>query len=734
MNVRIGTLFVLALCVTAQGKEWNQFRGPGGDGKSKQSVPVEFSESQNVRWKSAIPGEGWSSPVVWENQIWLTTGIEKAMHAICIDVKSGQVIHNKKIFDEIKVPRIAGYAFRSPHLNSPASPTPVVEKGRVYVHFGAQGTACLDTKSGKILWQRRDLHCDHIVRPGSSPIVDEDSLYIAFDGADKQFFVALNKNTGKTRWRQDRNVKSDWEKTLRARGIDPGNIKKEKPGDHKKSYATAHIIEHAGRRQLIAPAAEATISYDPQTGKELWRVHHFGGFNVSARPLYAHGLVYVYTSGLNGILLAIRPNGSGDVTKSHVAWRTMRGTPHIPCPVIVGDLMFLVTTKGIARCLNAKTGEQVWQKRLGGNHWASPLLANGKLYFSNKDGEVTILTAARKSKTLAKNQLQASFVASPAIVGNSLLLRSTTHLYRIEKGFRRTAAQVAADTKPIPKKKAFAKKGFAKKSGKGKGQSNNKNLAALGRRLKQLVVQKKLTAKEAIGLYRLAAAAAGEGNVKIGKGKRGKNPQKGGKGKGKNGFYAIVIGRLQSKDIELGEFTLKVDHVTSMYGNRWVKDEIVGKTVKVTGVSGRFRDNLLLIRKGQTLKFRSGTYDAETKTVTFGFKFHVLERAKPFTPEAYGIPPKSFRGFSGELQGKIVEVGGFEAVIRVSKVVSESSASSAKKASTIKGKLVRMVGFYRFEKAFNTLRKGDDIRIAVRHANAKHDEFQVSKAPEQVKK
>ena len=256
----------------------------------------------------------------------------------------------------------------------------------------------------------------------------------SFDGTDQQFFVALDKATGETRWKTDRNVETDWEATQRANGVSP-NKAGGKPNDNKKSFATATLLEVDGERQLIAPAGEATISYAPGTGQELWRVRHPGGFNVAARPIHAHGMVYVFTSGLTGYLMGIRPVGSGDVTDSHVAWSTTRGTPKIPSPIVAGDLLFMVTDKGgVVRCLDARTGEEFWKKRIGGTHWASPLHANGNIYFFSKQGEIVVIDASRDSagvKVNARNRMDAEFIASPAVARDSLILRSTTHLYRV---------------------------------------------------------------------------------------------------------------------------------------------------------------------------------------------------------------------------------------------------------------------------------------------------------------
>ncbi|MFP6764288.1 MAG: PQQ-binding-like beta-propeller repeat protein [Planctomycetaceae bacterium] len=474
---------------------WNQFRGPRGDGTSVSGeLPIEFDESHNVRWKTRIPDSGWSSPVVWENEIWVTAGSDKKkeLRAICIDLETGKIKQDIKVFDMIERKVDPAFVYDSPHLNSPATPTSVVEEDRVFVSFGSQGLACLDRNTGNRIWQRRDLRIYQPVRQGSSPIVDDRNLYVAFDGNDRQFFVALDKATGETRWKKDRNIATDWSATLRASGIAPKEVANKKPGDNKKSFATAMLIEVDGQRQLIAPAAEATIAYAPETGKEIWRVLHPGGFNVSARPIYANGLVYVFTSGLTGYLMGIRPDGTGDVTETHVAWSTTRSTPRIPSPVILDDLLFTVTDKGgVARCLNARTGEHIWTERLGGDHWASPLLSNGRIYFADKTGAITVITAGREFDRLARNTLKARFIASPAVLGNSLILRSTTHLYCLTNGYKRSDQQLAADIYPDS--------GNIRKSD-GKAASRADRVQALSARLKALVRSRTLTEEEALEL------------------------------------------------------------------------------------------------------------------------------------------------------------------------------------------------------------------------------------------
>ena len=433
--VLILAIYYSSLTNYAESEYWNQFRGPNGDGKSKaQNLPLEFTESQNVRWKIPIHGQGWSSPVVWGKQIWLTTARKDGtkLFAVCVDLDSGKMIHDIIVFDVVEPQS------EHPGLNSHASPPPIIEKGRIYVHFGTYGTACLDTQTGRKLWERRDLNCDHRVRPASSPIIDDGLIFLVYDGVDVQFITALDKESGQTHWLENRKVKNDLATVLTSGGIkDIEETLKEKLNDNRKSYATPTIIEHNGQKQLISPAAEATFAYDPQTGKELWRVRHQGwGWNVACRPIYSSGLVF-FTTGVAKILVAVDPSGSGDVTNTHVVWSHRRGSPEIPSPIIKDNLIFFTNEGGVVSCLEAKTGNEGWKGRIHGNHWASPVYADQKIYFFNKDGKVSVISAGKEFKLLAENELNAGFIASPAVVNESMILRSETHLYHLANGFSR---------------------------------------------------------------------------------------------------------------------------------------------------------------------------------------------------------------------------------------------------------------------------------------------------------
>jgi outer membrane protein assembly factor BamB len=393
------------------GENWPEFRGPSADGQSRATgLPVTWNENENIVWKTSIHDKGWSSPVVWDKQIWMTTAREDGteLFAVCVDLDSGKVVHDLKVFDVEKP------AFCHP-FNSYASPTPAVEAGRVYVHFGSLGTACLDTATGKVLWTRRDLPCDHFRGAGSSPILYRDLLVIPFDGFDLQYVVALDKATGKTVWKTDRHID--------FHGAD---------GDFKKAYATPALIEVQGKPQLICPAAEATLALNPQTGAEIWRVLH-GGMNEASRPLYGHGRVYL-TSGHTSRLLAVRPEGTGDITKGNVDWTFKeKPVPTRPSLLLLGDLLYMVSDNGVASCVDARTGELVDSLRLPGAFSASPVYADGQIYFPSQEKTTYVVRPGREMKLLAANKLDEGCMASPAVTGKALILRTRTHLYRIEQ-------------------------------------------------------------------------------------------------------------------------------------------------------------------------------------------------------------------------------------------------------------------------------------------------------------
>jgi len=430
MPTRLPLFAILAASVvTLAADNWPEFRGPHGDGHSDATgLPTTWSETQNVRWKTAIHDKGWSSPVVWGNQVWVTTatGTGDKLYAVGLDRETGKVIHDVLLFEVQLAPRpakksppsiMAGYEEWVP-FNSYASPTPAIEEGRMYAHFGSTGTACLDTASGQVLWKRTDLKCGHHRGPGSSPVLYGDLLILTFDGFDVQYLVALDKHSGKTVWQKDRN-------------FHPAEMN----GDGKKAYSTPLVVTVGGKPLLISPSAGATAAYDPKTGDEVWRVVH-GGMNTGIRPVFGDGLVFTSSSDGGDGLVAVRPDGTGNVTSSNVAWKLKAGVPNRSSVLLAGDNLLMVNSGGIATCVGAKDGKEKNKVRLesrGANFWASPVLAEGKMYAFDDAGNGFVLSADEKLEVIAKNKLDAGGRSSPAAVGHALYHRTFTHLYRIEE-------------------------------------------------------------------------------------------------------------------------------------------------------------------------------------------------------------------------------------------------------------------------------------------------------------
>ena len=380
--------------------DWPQFRGPTGQGTSDEhGLPLNWGETTNVRWKVPIPGKGWSSPVIQGDRIWLTTATEdgKSLRAISVDRNTGAILQNVEVF-RLKSAKLTN------SKNSFASPTPIIDGDHVYIHFGAFGTACI-SQTGEILWKTRLEYDNGQHGTGGSPVLYDDLLIISCDGNDIQYVVALDKLTGKVRWKKSR--------------------------EGYQAYTTPLIVKLADGDQVISPGAFRAVSYDPRNGKELWQVTYGEGFSNVPRPVYGDGLVFICTGFQQPSLLAVRIDGKGDVTKSKVAWKLDRGVPLTPSPLLVGNELYLVTDNGIATCVDAKTGKENWRARLGGNHSASPIYADGRIYFLSEEGESVVIAPGKELKHLATNQLDGRTLASMAVAGGSIFVRSETHLYRI---------------------------------------------------------------------------------------------------------------------------------------------------------------------------------------------------------------------------------------------------------------------------------------------------------------
>ena len=398
--------FVVGLsgAVAAQQEDWPEFRGPTGQGHSaERGLPLAWSESQNVAWKTPLRGRGWSSPVVAGGRVWLTTAVAEAggasLRALALDVGTGAEVADVEVF------RLRNANLKNPK-NSHASPTPIVEGDRVYVHFGGDGTAAIDAQSGAIVWKAQFPYASQH-GSGGSPALYQDLLIFSADGHYEAFVIALDKRTGKVRWKTERR----------------------KPFD--QAYTTPLIIRVDGRDQLISVGAYRAVSYDPLTGKELWLVRYEDGFSNVPRPVFAHGLVYIATGFQQAAIIAVRADGTGDVTASHIAWTLTRGAPFTPSPLVVGDDLYVINDLGVLTCVDAKTGSLHWQQRIGGNHSASPLFADGKIYLLSEEGVATVIAPGRIFQKLAASELDGATLASMAVSRGAIFIRSLTHLYRI---------------------------------------------------------------------------------------------------------------------------------------------------------------------------------------------------------------------------------------------------------------------------------------------------------------
>ena len=402
MTSRLLLLWLALSGATLAADDWPAFRGPTGQGHSaERGLPLEWSESLNIVWKTPITGRGWSSPVVASGRVWVTTATRErgaSLRLLAFDVVSGREVVNVEVF------RI-GSAELLNIKNSHASPTPIVDGDRVYVHFGAEGTAALTT-SGEILWKARFRYqSQHGM--GGSPVLFGDLLILSCDGSDDAFVVALDTKTGKPRWRTGRRQPAD------------------------QAYSTPLVVRIGDRDAVVSVGAFRATAYDAPTGKEIWRVSYGDGFSNVPSPVFGHGLVYIATGFQQPSLIAVRPDGQGDVTKSHIAWTLERAAPLTPSPLIVGDELYVVNDVGIATCLDARTGTPRWVQRLGGNYSASPVAADGRIYFLSEEGVATVIEPGTAFRRLATNTLDGDTLASMAVSGGSIFIRSASHLYRI---------------------------------------------------------------------------------------------------------------------------------------------------------------------------------------------------------------------------------------------------------------------------------------------------------------
>lgn len=425
-------LLFLGLCGAAwlgplSRADWPEFRGPFGDGHVSapgdtrvRGLPLEWSETKNVRWKTRIPHRGWSTPVVMEGKVWVTTATEEGhdFYVLGVDAATGEVRFDEHLFHSADPEPLGNGA----SMNCYATPSSVIEPGRVYVHFGSFGTAALDTADGRVLWKRDDLPCRHYRGPASSLVLFENLVILTMDGVDQQYHVALDKKTGATVWRTDRSVAWNDEHV-------PGQMARD--GDLRKAHSTPLIVNTGDKLQMLSAGAKAAYGYDPRTGRELWRVQ-YPDWSAAPRPLFARGVAFIVSGLSKGELLAVKTDGEGDVTDTHVLWRLKTHVGKYASPILVDGLIYTAAAESFLTCLDAMTGEVIWTERVGGKHAASPVYADGRLYFFSQEGKTTVLRPGRAYEVLATNQLDDGFMASPAVSGKAFFLRTKTHLYRIE--------------------------------------------------------------------------------------------------------------------------------------------------------------------------------------------------------------------------------------------------------------------------------------------------------------
>ena len=417
-------------------QDWRRFRGPGGQGHVETSgLPTRWSESKNVSWKTAIPGKGWSSPVIEGDEIWVTTAIESplspqekkrllaaaknsqplntagklTLRAVCVDKRSGELRHDIEVLIRENPDPIHT-------LNSFASPTPIIADGKLFCHFGTNGTACLDTRTQEVLWRNQKLQINHENGPGSSPVLWKDRLIIHFDGSDRQFIAALDTRDGSVAWKTDRSgeLREDIQK--------------------HKAYGTPLLVEMDGKTVVVSPAADWVYGYDPMSGEELWKLNYgVLGFSIVPKPVQGHGMIYMCTSFMSSQLLAIRYQDEKGPVKPHIAWRFKKQVSQQPSPILVDDAVYFVSDNtGILTSVDAKTGAARWTRRVGGNYSASPILADGLLYFFNREGVTTVIRPGSEFEMVAQNRIDGRIMASVAAVDGGFFLRRDTALYRIE--------------------------------------------------------------------------------------------------------------------------------------------------------------------------------------------------------------------------------------------------------------------------------------------------------------
>ena len=406
-------LFCALFANLSHGEDWPEFRGPTKDGHSTATgLPVEWSTEKNVAWKTPLAGKAWSSPIVVGDRIYLTNAVAatneadphdtRSLRLVALDAAKGQVIWDTEIFS-IADPGGAGSHFK----NSFASPTPILENGRIYAHFGHFGTACVD-ESGKVLWKTQENGYRPQHGNGGCPVIAGDALVFDCDALKDPFVCALDKNNGQVLWKTPR--VSDAKKTF--------------------SFCTPLVIDVNGSQEIVSPGSNVVSGLNPKDGSEIWRVR-YDGYSVVPRPVYGQGLIYMSTGFDRPVALAIRADGHGDVTDTNIVWKVDKQAPLTPSMLLVGDDLYMVADKGMVSCLDARTGLPYWQERVAGPCSASPIYAEGRIYIQDERGQGFVLKASHQFELLARNPLDEPTLASYAVSGKNFIIRTQSSVYSI---------------------------------------------------------------------------------------------------------------------------------------------------------------------------------------------------------------------------------------------------------------------------------------------------------------
>ena len=395
---------------------WPQFRGPDQGRTPETNLPVSWSATENVRWKTPLPGPGHSSPIIWGDRIFLTafrpesTGMMGRLMSrlgwpagqllvLSLDKQTGRVLWEREVVVDSIAPLHS--------TNAPASPTPVTDGELVYVYFGQKGLTAFDF-DGDVVWEKDLGPYPNEWGFASSPVLYRDKLILLSDSDAEDFLLAVYKTTGKDVWKTPRpNVERSWPVPV--------------------------IWNVEGGDQIVVSGSHTVRAYDPENGREIWQVNGLTTW-VAPTPVTAHGLLYVVSGGPGGSVgMAIRPGGRGDITNTHVAWHYDRSTPYIPSPVVLGDYFYMVRNGGIMTCLNARTGEEVWQERLpaSGDYYASLIAAEDRIYALSEDGEATVVAAGPEYQVLSSNSLGERTMATPAVSDGEMFIRSDQTLFAI---------------------------------------------------------------------------------------------------------------------------------------------------------------------------------------------------------------------------------------------------------------------------------------------------------------